>query len=69
MTLTVFDSNGNVVPNLFLYDPTSNGFMGLSGQDFSVSGVPEPATWAMMLLSFAGLGFAFRHSRRNVSFA
>ena len=33
------------------------------------SAVPEPATWAMMLLGFAGLGFAFRQSRRKVSFA
>jgi PEP-CTERM motif len=33
------------------------------------SGVPEPATWAMMLLGFVGLGFAFRQSRRKVSFA
>ena len=38
---------------------------------FSLSGttVPEPATWVMMLLGFAGLGFAFRQSRRKVSFA
>jgi hypothetical protein len=34
-----------------------------------VSAVPEPATWAMMLIGFAGLGFAFRQSRRKVSFA
>jgi hypothetical protein len=34
-----------------------------------ISGVPEPSTWAMMLLGFAGLGFAFRQSRRKVSFA
>jgi PEP-CTERM motif len=27
-------------------------------------GVPEPSTWAMMLLGFAGLGFAFRHGAR-----
>jgi hypothetical protein len=33
------------------------------------AGVPEPSTWAMMLLGFAGLGFAFRQSRRNVSLA
>lgn len=26
----------------------------------AVSSVPEPSTWAMMLLGFAGLGFAFR---------
>jgi PEP-CTERM motif len=32
------------------------------------SAVPEPSTWAMMLLGFAGLGFAFRQSRRRVSF-
>jgi hypothetical protein len=35
----------------------------------TVAGIPEPATWAMMLLGFAGLGFAFRQSRRKVSFA
>jgi uncharacterized protein (TIGR03118 family) len=34
-----------------------------------VTGVPEPATWAMMLLGFAGLGFASRHSRRKVAMA
>jgi hypothetical protein len=34
-----------------------------------VPGVPEPSTWAMMLIGFAGLGFAFRRSRRKVSFA
>jgi hypothetical protein len=33
------------------------------------TGVPEPSTWAMMLLGFVGLGFAFRQSRRKVSFA
>jgi hypothetical protein len=35
----------------------------------TVSSIPEPATWAMMLLGFAGLGFVFRQSRRKVSFA
>jgi hypothetical protein len=29
---------------------------------------PAP-DWAMMLLGFAGLGFAFRQPRRKVSFA
>src|SRR5262249_33605126 len=31
--------------------------------------VPEPSTWAMMLIGFAGLGFAFRKSRHKLSFA
>jgi hypothetical protein len=35
----------------------------------TVGAVPEPATWGMMLLGFAGLGYAFRQSRRKVSFA
>jgi hypothetical protein len=27
--------------------------------------VPEPATWAMMLMGFAGIGFALRRQKRN----
>ena len=32
-------------------------------------GVPELATWAMLLLGFVGLGFAFRKTRRKVMMA
>ena len=35
----------------------------------AVQTVPEPGTWAMMLLGSVGLGLAFRQSRRKVSFA
>jgi hypothetical protein len=42
---------------------------GLVGGSTLVPGVPEPATWGMMLIGFAGLGFAFRQTRRKVSFA
>jgi hypothetical protein len=35
----------------------------------ATSAIPEPSTWAMMLIGFVGLGFAFRQSRRKVSFA
>ena len=32
--------------------------------------VPEPSTWAMMLLGFAGLGYAgYRASRKSVAVA
>jgi outer membrane lipase/esterase len=33
---------------------------------FLAEAVPEPSTWAMMLLGFVGLGFVFRQSRRRV---
>lgn len=35
----------------------------------TVGGVPEPSTWAMLLLGFIGLGFAFRNRRKHVGFA
>ena len=34
-----------------------------------VAGVPEPATWAMMLLGFGGLGSVLRSRRARVSLA
>jgi hypothetical protein len=40
--------------------PTFNAAFSLTGNT-----VPEPSTWAMMLLGFAGLGFAgYRHARK-----
>jgi hypothetical protein len=36
----------------------------------SPSAIPEPSTWAMMLLGFAGLGYAaYRKTKRQFSFA
>ena len=36
----------------------------------TISVVPEPATWGMMLLGFAGLAFAdYRGSRKGAAFA
>ena len=44
--------------------PTFNMAFSLQG----VSDVPEPATWAMMILGFAGVGFmAYRRSRKSKS--
>jgi hypothetical protein len=36
----------------------------------SITAIPEPSTWAMMLLGFAGLGYAaYRGSRRTAATA
>jgi hypothetical protein len=56
---------------LFAADVAGGGGTGNTGNIGGgvVAGVPEPATWGMMLLGFVGLGFAFRQQRRKVSFA
>jgi hypothetical protein len=38
-----------------------------TGSGTIVPPIPEPATWSMMLLGFAGIGAAFRRSRRRQS--
>jgi hypothetical protein len=35
----------------------------------SISAVPEPSTWAMLLLGFIGLAFAFRRKRQMIGLA
>jgi hypothetical protein len=62
-------SSGGDPSVLFAADIVGNGLTGPVGGSTLVAGVPEPATWGMMLLGFAGLGFAFRQTRRKVSFA
>lgn len=44
------------------------GFTAMSSQaafEFDMSAVPEPSTWAMLGLGFAGLAFAGFHSRKS----
>jgi hypothetical protein len=51
------------------YEQASDGGFGGPGI-FTLTAVPEPSTWAMMLLGFAGLGFAgYRRTRKPVSIA
>lgn len=49
--------------------PTANNLM-LAGRA-TMGAVPEPTTWAMMLVGFAGVGFSMRSAKRKtkVSFA
>jgi hypothetical protein len=48
------DAPGTVPTNT--YGPTAPDFFSSANMAFS-SAVPEPATWAMLLLGFAGIGF------------
>ena len=58
------------------YDYYNFYSLGTNGQTFGnvlLSGfavtpnVPEPATWAMMLVGFGGIGFAMRRARKSVA--
>jgi hypothetical protein len=69
----VIDLGSGIGPNIdltvgyTLVAEASGGF----GFDLAIGGaVPEPSTWAMMLLGFAGLGFAgYRTPRRTTEAA
>ena len=64
----VIDLGSDFGPNIdltFAYTLIANGSGGF-GFDLAVGGaVPEPSTWAMMLVGFAGLGFTGYRSRRT----
>jgi PEP-CTERM motif len=65
------DSEGGIAPD-WLRVGTDITHQGPFNAAFSLSGavVPEPSTWAMMLLGFAGLGFAaYRRNRSMASIA
>jgi hypothetical protein len=48
---------------------TVNGGTSHYGGSFSISAVPEPSTWAMMILGFVGVGFMAYRRRENFRLA
>jgi hypothetical protein len=62
--------DGETLKSVEIITPGSESFKEVKQVQFSgVSGViPEPSTWAMMLLGFAGLGYVgYRHGRKGRS--
>ena len=60
--------NGQVITNLHFVSDSPPGTISLIKQVRIQPGpgaVPEPATWAMMLLGFAGIGMVVRRSRKR----
>jgi hypothetical protein len=51
---------------MYTFNTPEGGGTVSGNSSFYVAGVPEPATWAMMLLGFGGIGFAMRRRRRPV---
>ena len=59
----------NVSGNLAFSDLGPSDFQGTLLADVSVSSaVPEPSTWAMMILGFVGLGFMAYRRKNQMAF-
>jgi hypothetical protein len=59
-----------VYPGVYpLGDVLQSSGGGVDTGTFNLSAVPEPASWAMMLVGFGGMGAAMRNSRRKLAVA
>ena len=60
LSIVMYDPNGEWSDSVIV---ANDGPGGSATIKFISDGAPEPATWAMMLLGFAGIGYAIRRSR------
>lgn len=56
----------NPTPGTFTLTTQGNGQVQTTFSASTLTPVPEPATWALMLLGFAGIGVTLRRRRRQV---
>ena len=64
MRLTAYTDGNFQLSCPFGCDPEATGISADFAGDLTVFAVPEPSAWAMMLLGFAGLGYAgYRRAR------
>jgi choice-of-anchor C domain-containing protein len=61
----IFTGSGSPTVLSFAADPGSSAF-GLALDDVSISAVPEPSTWAMLIFGFAGIGYMMRRRAKHV---
>jgi hypothetical protein len=68
---TQTDPNGGNDGLFAFYNPRNCGNCQVAGDfpSFTSFSVPEPSTWAMMLLGFAGVGFMAYRRKNNVALA
>jgi hypothetical protein len=53
-----FNGTGSIIPGVDTsYAEVGTNYAYLAAGKVLVAGVPEPSTWAMLLLGFAGVGF------------
>jgi PEP-CTERM motif len=63
-SVNVYDASGNFIQTIILGNPLPNTGTGerlIEGLSFNYQqtlGTPEPSTWAMLMVGFAGLGYA-----------
>lgn len=63
-TLVEFIAPTGYIENV-TFSSNTNAF---EAADFAVSGVPEPSTWAMMILGFLGVGFMAYRRKETATF-
>lgn len=61
--LVTFYFTGADAANVAGISLTSNGTNAFETDNYAINAVPEPGTWAMMLLGFGALGFAMRRRK------
>jgi len=66
-SIILFDVNGELSDAILVKNDGPGGGATITFR--SGFGIPEPATWAMMMIGFAGIGYAVRRSRKTAALA